>query len=218
MKNQRAKRQKRFSRTFRVLAAFSILILIWIFLAPFLAASLIKEKPLEKADAIWVLSGSASYLERIQEAALVYKKGVAPKIFLTNDGGYGGWNEAEQLNPAFVELAKRELMLQGVPSEAIEMLPKVVDGTNYEADLFVETARDRNLTSVLLVTSPYHSRRTLWTFERAALKNSLSVNIGLQSPAAGPETPRAFDWWLSRKGWTVGGEEYVKIAYSWLFY
>ncbi len=53
----------------------------WIFIAPFLAKNLIVEKPVEKADAIWVLSGSAAYIERNQEAAQAYKKGVASENF-----------------------------------------------------------------------------------------------------------------------------------------
>ena len=192
--------------------------LAWLFMAPFLAKSLIVEKPVEKADAIWVLGGSATYIERNQEAAVAYKKGVAPKIFLTNDGGFGGWSQAEQRNPAFVELARRELISQGVPGEAIEILPEVVEGTNYEANLFVKTAQKYNLKSVLLVTSAYHTRRTLWTFERAVLKNNLQVNLGLQSPPTGQQTPPPFTWWLNFKGWSIVGGEYVKIIGYWLFY
>lgn len=181
------------------------------FLAPFLANFLIIEQPLERADAIWVLSGSSVYQERNREAALAYKNGIAAQIFLTDDGGFAGWSQSEQRNPSFVELAKRELVGQGVPIEAIEILPKTESGTRYEADLFAETARQRNLKSVLLVTSAYHSRRTLWTFSRAMLKNNLSVEIGMQSPA------KNF-FWFSPNDWIFVGGEYVKMTYYWLFY
>jgi uncharacterized SAM-binding protein YcdF (DUF218 family) len=197
---------------------FCLFFLVWLFLAPFLAKLLIIEKPLERADAIWVLGGSSTYIERNQEAALAYKKGIAQKIFLTNDGNYGGWSKIEDRNPPFADLAKKELMAQGVPEDAIEILPKVVEGTQDEAVLFTQTAQTRHLRSVLLVTSAYHSRRTLWTFQRTVLKNNLSVEIGLESAPPGQQTPPPLIWWLSRRGWSLVGEEYVKTIYYWLYY
>ncbi len=116
------------------------------------------------------------------------------------------------------ELAKRELISQGVPNEAIEILPEVVEGTNEEADSFTKIAQKHNLKSVLLVTSAYHSRRTLWIFEQAVLKNNLQVNLGLRSPPTGQQTPTPFIWWLSFRGWSAVGGEYVKMIYYWLFY
>ena len=199
---------KKFNRVLIILLSIFI---VWALLAPFLANILIVKKPLQRADAIWVLSGSSTYIERNREAAHAYKKGVAAKIFLTNDGGQAGWSQSEQRNPPFVELAKGELIEQGVPNEAIEILPKLVEGTNYEADLFAETAQKHNFKSVLLVTSAYHSRRTLWTFNRAVLNNNLSVEIGLQSPS---KTTLL----LSPSDLMFVGEEYVKMAYYWLFY
>lgn len=190
---------------------FCLFFLIWIFLVPFLANYLIVEKPLEQADAIWVLGGSSTYRERDRKASELYKQGIAPKIFVVNDGELGGWNKNEQKNPPFYEISKRELIAQGVPDEAIEVLFEKVSGTKDEADLFVEIAQNRNLKSVLLVTSAYHSRRTLWTFERAVLKNNLSVKIGLQTP------PKKFVW-FSMNDWIFVIKEYVKMPYYWAFY
>ena len=73
---------------------FIALFAVWIFAAPFLATNLIIEKPLEKADAIFVLGGSSVYFERTQKAAELYKKGVSDKIFLTDDGERGGWSQS----------------------------------------------------------------------------------------------------------------------------
>jgi len=197
---------------------FCFLVTIWILLAPVLANLLIVERELENADVIWVLGGSATYIERNQTAAQVYKKGLASKVILTNDGGYGGWSKTEQRNPPFVELARNELVAQGVPFEAIEILPGTVEGTDEEADLFAKTAREKSLKSVLLVTSGYHSRRTLWTFEQSVIKNGLIMKIGMQTSPTGHQTPPPSSWYLSRKGWKMVGGEYVKIIYYWLFY
>ena len=203
---------------FKIALIFITFLGVWIFLAPFLANFLIVEKPLERADIIWVLGGSSTYIERTHEAAQAYKKGMAAKIFLVNDGVFSGWNQAEQRNIPIYELSKRELIAQGVPDESIEILPKSVEGTKDEADLFVETAQKRNLKSVLLVTSAYHSRRTLWTFQKVGLENNSNIEIGLQSPPTGEQTPSPYFWWLSRRGWMLVGEEIMKNLVYWLYY
>lgn len=206
------------SRSFKIVLFFVVSTVAWLLIAPLLAHLLIVEKPIEKADAIWVLGGSGTFLERTQHAAELYRKGITTKIFLVNDGVFGGWNKIEQRNLPFYEISKRELLAQGVPNEAIEVLPENVTGTNYEADLFAKIAKERNLTSILLVTSAYHSRRTLWTFQKSAEKNNLTIEFGLESPPVGIQTPPKFNWWLSLKGWDLVGGEYVKLIYYWFIY
>ena len=78
------------------LIRLSVLFLIWLLAAAFAAKFLIVERPLDRADAIVVLSGSSVYVERTAEAASLFQKGVAPKILLTNDDSQGGWNESEK--------------------------------------------------------------------------------------------------------------------------
>ena len=196
----------------RLVVALS-LCLIWVALAPFLAKNLIVEKPLEKADAIFVLGGSSAYLERTRKAVELYKQGVAPKIFLTNDGGQGGWDKKEQRNPYFYEKARWELLAQGVPENAIEVLPETVEGTRDEAVLFEKVARERNFKSVLLVTSAYHTRRTLSTFLKVLQDKT---ELGIVSPEV--PTPSPYYWWLFPKGWRNIAGEYLKIVYYWVYY
>ena len=209
---------KKENRAFKFVVIVLILFFIWILSAPYLASFLIVEKPLEKADAIFVLGGSATYIERNQEAAALYKQGLATKIFLTNDGSRGGWSIKEKRNPYFVELARWELIAQGVPENVIEILPGTVAGTGDESELLVKSVRERNLKSVLLVTSAYHTRRALWTFENTASKNKLSIEFGIESPPTGQQTPPPFYWWLTARGWQDVGAEYVKIIYYGFFY
>lgn len=209
---------KKRSRILKIVSVLLVLFLFWISLAPFLADYLIIEKPLLKADAIFVLGGSSAYIERNQQAALAFKEGIASKIFLTNDGYKGGWNKKEQRNPYFVEKARWELIAQGVPAEAIEVLPEIVNGTRDEGDLFAKVFQERDLHSVLLITSPYHSRRALWTFQRAADKSNLPVEIGIKTTPVGQQTPLGFVWWMKSAGWQWIIGEYVKGAYYWMFY
>lgn len=190
----------------------------WIMLSWLSANYLAVEKPLQSADAIFVLSGSDAYIARADEAAKLFKENVAPKIFITNDGVKSGWNQKEQRNPLFVERARWELIRQGVPVEAIETLPQIVDGTQDEANLLVKVCAERNLKSLLLVTSAYHTRRTLWTFERVVSRTNSPLNVGIEFPSSEEKIPSPFSRWFILQGWKTVGAEYVKIAYYWLFY
>lgn len=204
------------SRKFRLIVILLSGFLAWIFLAPFLAERLIVEKPLARADAILILGGSATFTERAQKAAELYRKGIAAKILLTDDGGFAGWSRAEQRNPKFVELARAALIEQNVPAGAIEIIAPTVEGTIDEAREFAGLAKAENLKSVLLVTSAYHTRRARWTFTRV-LKET-GVEIGIASPSPGIQTPMPAYWWFSVKGWKLVAGEYVKTAYYWVYY
>ncbi len=208
---------KKENRAFKFSIIVLILFFVWILLSPLLASFLIVEKPLEKADAIFVLGGSTTYIERNRKAAELYKQGVAPKILLTDDGLQGSWNSIEQRNPYYVELGRRELISQGVPENVIETLPAIVNGTKDEAELFVKTARENDLKSVLLVTSAYHTRRALRTFEKVSADSGLKMEIGIESAPLGQQTPPSY-WWLSPSGWNTVAGEYVKSFYYSVYY
>src|SRR5678815_4105056 len=81
----------------RVFVAFLLLAGLW--LVSWLGARwLIVRAPLDRADAIVVLSGSATLSERVQHAAQLYAEKRAGKILLTTDNQQGGWSTAEQRN------------------------------------------------------------------------------------------------------------------------
>lgn len=203
------------SRTFKFLIIFSALIIVWIVVAPLLARNLIVEKPLERADAILVLSGSSVFKERTHKAAQIYKTGVAKKVLLSDDGGFSGWSVEEQRNPPFVDLAKQELISQGVAEEDIEILEEQVTGTIWEARNLAAKLGRENWKSVLIITSAYHTKRALWTFEDVVESD---VEIGVVSAPTGEETPPPWIWWLSSKGWGLVGGEYVKFIVYWVYY
>ena len=205
-------------RFLRIAVCFIIPFAVCVPLSRMSARYLAVEKPLPSADAILVLSGSDAYGERTDEAARLFEEKIAPKIFLTNDGMKGGWNQQEQRNPYFIERARSRLIVRGVPSEAIEMLPDIVRGTNDEANLLIKVSTERNLKSLLLVTSAYHTRRTLWTFERVASRSNSLLEIGIKFPSSAEKTSLPFGSWFSVGVWKTVGVEYTKIVYYWLIY
>lgn len=195
---------------------FFILLLAWFLLAWVAARVLIVQDEIGRADVIVVLGGSSTYMERTHKAAQLWKEGRAPKILLTNDGLRGGWSNQERRNPYFVERAKQELLQQGVSEDAIEIAPKIVGSTQDEATLLREILPEQNVHTVLIVTSPYHTRRALRVMKHAF--QDTAIEIGITSPATGEQSPKPLFWWLSLQGWIFVAGEYVKLTYYWLFY
>ena len=191
----------------RVFVAFLLLWLIaWIG-----ARALIVSAPLERADAIVVLSGSSTLAERTQHAAQLYSQNRSQRILLTTDNQQGGWSRTEQRNPYFHEIAINELTRSGVPAQNIEVITPPVDSTWDEAMLVTEYAKKQKLGSILIVTSAYHSRRALWSFR--TLMHDTNIQVGLDPVPTGIQTPQPATWWLHGRGWQLVLVEYFKMIY-----
>lgn len=174
---------------------------------------LIVSAPLQHAEVIVVLSGSSTFVERTNVAAQLYLAGTAEEIWLTNDNRQGGWLSSEQRNPFFYERARWELERLGVPRSKIKVIESPVNSTQEEALVVRQEVQSKNIRSILLVTSAYHSRRALGIF-RSALAGQ--ADVGMVSPAPGWQTPEPARWWLSPGGWRTVPNEYLKMVYYWL--
>ena len=177
---------------------------------------LVVRADLPKADALAVLAGSSTYVERSRRAAELFREGRAPLVLLTDDGQRGGWSAAEERNLFFVERAAEELRRAGVPADRIEVLPGAVSSTHDEAVRLREHAGARGLRSVLVVTSAYQSRRALWTLRRVF--EGSGVEVGLSAVEPGLQAPRAATWWFVPLGWRLVPGEYLKLIYYRLRY
>jgi uncharacterized SAM-binding protein YcdF (DUF218 family) len=184
----------------------------WLLLSWVAARALIVHSEPAHGDAIAILAGSSTYVERARLAARLFHEGRAPKIILTNDGLRGGWSVAQQRNPFFAERAADELRRMGVPSEKIEIIVQPVSSTHEEAVRLREYAVEHGLGSLLVVANAYQSRRALWTLRRVF--EGSAVEVRLDAPPAGElETPSPATWWWHRLGWQLVPGEYLKIAY-----
>ncbi len=177
---------------------------------------LIVKSDLASADAIVVMSGSSTYLERADWAARLYREGRAPVVILTNDSLISGWDKKEQRNPYFYELAARELQKRGVPETKIQVVSDIALGTYEESVGVRDYATAHQLKRLLVVTSAYHTRRTLWSLRHAC--EGSGIEIGIDSPPPGWQTPAPSRWWWRRWGWKVVAGEYVKLVYYWTRY
>jgi uncharacterized SAM-binding protein YcdF (DUF218 family) len=124
---------------------------------------LVAEDPLEKAQAIVVLSGHMPL--RAWEAAKLYRAGYAPKVWLTHSTEPGATLQAmgiAYVGEDFYNL--RVLMHEGVPPDAIRVLePPIINTADEIAAVSATMAEEKDKT-VIIVTSKVHTRRAriLW--------------------------------------------------------
>jgi len=125
----------------------------------------VSDKP-GKADAIIVLGGDFS---RPFQAADLYKQGIAAKVYVSSpvrENSLRLLDEAGVAYPRHEEVYRQVLLQKGVPADAIEFFGKELISTAAEAKiaqaLFAGKAK-----KLIVVTSPYHLRRTRMIFADA---------------------------------------------------
>ena len=124
---------------------------------------LLVEDPLDKAQAIVVLSGRIPM--RAKEAARLYNAGYAPQVWLTRAKEPAA--SLQEMHIAYIGeefFNSRVLVHEGVPSNAIRVIEPPVDNTADEVRAIAAELERGNGTAVILVTTKAHTRRvrTLW--------------------------------------------------------
>lgn len=195
----------------RIVVAALVLVLLWPVVAWLAAKFLIVRNELPAADAIIVLSGPGTYIERTEWAAKLYRERRAPLVIVSNEGLLSGWSASDDRNLYFHELAERRLQQYGVAARDIRVVSDTGAGTFDESLRLCEFASAQKLNRILVVTSAYHSRRALWSMGRACAGKQ--VQIGMDSPPPGWQTPAPASWWFHKSGWHLVAAEYVKIIY-----
>lgn len=182
------------TRTLRIVVATAALG-FFLFL-PFAGRFLDDDDPLEPADLIFVLAGER--IERWLEAVELYHEGWAPRIVLS-PGPVSPLETALRARginyPREGELARDAVVASGVPSSAVAILADGVDNTAHEAAALLRMPGTGQLRRVIVVTSPYHTRRTGYAFRRAFAGTGVEVRVR-GSRFAQTEPSR---WWWRRR-------------------
>lgn len=159
------------------------------------------------ADAIVVFSGDGesnyinqSYQRRALDAIQYFKSGYAPLIILSS---------GKEQTFSEVEMIRSLLISRGVPDFAIQIIKKYPRST-FENVAFVKSVlEERRTKSILLITSPYHSRRALWVWRKAMPELAVLAPVVVDTPNASPQ------WSVSVDQIKVICYEYAAIAYYW---
>jgi uncharacterized SAM-binding protein YcdF (DUF218 family) len=150
---------------------------------------LVVEDPLEKAQAIVVLSGRMPL--RALEAAKLYRQGYAPKVWVTHSSEPGATLEAMQIayvGEDFYNL--RVLMYEGVPADTIRVLPPPILNTADEIAAVSAALEEEKGGTVIIVTSKVHTRRVRILWHRLAAGRGQVIVRGASDD---PFQPRR--WW-----------------------
>lgn len=181
-----------------MLIVVTVLLIVYFCLPALLNAAarqLMREDPLQPADAIVALGGDPLCL-REQHAAELYHRGLGRKIIIAGLPFAWGGNTGD---------AKRVyLVCWGVPAADIVVLPEATN-TRQEASTLHALMRRNQWHSMIVVTSPFHARRALFTIERHAGELKF-----LSSPVApAPPEWQPQQWWQRRKDVFVTVREFI---------
>jgi uncharacterized SAM-binding protein YcdF (DUF218 family) len=84
----------------------------------------------------------------------------------------------------------------------------VVASTQDEADAVVHLEEQLGFASCIVVTDPFHSRRTQMIFRQSLSGHGIRVRI---HPVPG-HWYRSNSWFLSTEGWSTTLSEYIKLV------
>jgi len=198
------------------LGGLLILLAVYVGHAPLLSVLgqyLVVEQPLEKADALLVLSGGTPF--RAMEAAELYRQGWAPAILLTR----GRPDEADAAlqklgidHPAEYEYNRHVLLRLDVPSEAIVLLDKPIVNTWDELTIAAHWLDKHAGHQIIIVTSKTHTRRValMWGHAQPGTQRGI-VRWTPQDPFDPQQA-----WWKERRFAFIVLWEYLGLLNYWL--
>jgi uncharacterized SAM-binding protein YcdF (DUF218 family) len=175
-----------------------------------LAKLLVVEHQLEQADLVVCLAGQP--IERGLAAAEVYNNGLAPLVFYAREELPDGSDflRAQKVHfPEDRDLAIQMLEELGVPRSACLSSERLAGSTYEEALIVRSVVQDRGFKTVIVVTSPTHTRRAWWTYRKVFENQSVDVRM-LPSSFSSFKTD---DWWKSRQYLREVIVEYQKLIY-----
>lgn len=175
----------------RLLLALLVLLLLLLILSPWLLPTigrfLIVSDPLEPADGVVALAGDSQRLYYAQE---LLEQGYAHTLIVTHPNV---WEKA---------------INRGVPrSELVAITEEELDNTEEEARAVQNIAHEEGLHSLIIVTSPYHTRRTRYIYNK--IFRTTNITVAIRPVENHWYTPE--NWWKQRNGRWFTFTEYVKL-------
>ena len=152
----------------------------------FIAESWVVEDPLNKADALIVLSDDNFYADRATRAAELFREGKAPLVVASG----------RRLRPGagIAELMEHDLIERGVPKDKILRVAEEGDSTLEQAGTLAKFVQAKKWHSAIVVTSNYHTRRARYIFRHVFPRG---IDVRVASARDGDFDPET--WWQKRK-------------------
>jgi len=198
-----------------IFIVFGVWVLINAFHEPMLQSIgqfLVVSDEMEPSDLIVCLSGAA--VERGLEAVDAYNKGLAPQVLIIREVPPDGYEALEKAGidlPETIDIQRRVLTGMGVPEKDILAIGTPATSTWDEAGMVKALAVRSGFDSLILVTSPTHSRRAWFAFRKAMEDQEIEIRM-LPSSYSGF---RPDSWWKNRRYVREVIVEYQKLIYYW---
>jgi uncharacterized SAM-binding protein YcdF (DUF218 family) len=164
------------------------------------AAYLIIADKLQPAQAIVMLSGGDE--SRMKEALTLYKEKYGKVIILTETGQRLGKYDTLYSNDIRIQLLNH-----GIPNGNILITDVKVSSTLDEAYAVKKLLTNRQISSAIIVTDPYHTRRTSLIFRSVFDDSPIKL---IFRPVRG-SWYNSKTWFLSLDGWKYTLLEYGKL-------
>jgi len=171
---------------------------------------LVVQHPATKSDLIVCLAGGD--VERGLASAELFAKGLAPRIFIAREPVPDGLETLKQKGIAYPESVDLVMMIfkgLGVPETAVIRGDRPVQSTFEEAERVGALIKEKKYRSLILVTSPTHSRRAWLTFRQVIPDKDFRITV-IPTPYS---KFRAEDWWKTRRYVREVILEYQKLIY-----
>jgi uncharacterized SAM-binding protein YcdF (DUF218 family) len=154
---------------------------------------LVREDSLKHADALVVLSGGMPY--RAEAAGHYFESGYAGEVWITRpEGPFDQLNEIGIQYVGEDDYSRQILIHLHVPEKDIHVLPGTIIDTEQEVEEIVGELRKEGKSSVIIVTSPEHTRRVRALWDKLASEHLNAV------VRAAPEDPFDADhWWRNTR-------------------
>jgi uncharacterized SAM-binding protein YcdF (DUF218 family) len=191
-----------------LIVLLGVLVLLFLFRTLLLRSMgefLIYEDNLKKTTYAFVLSGGP--WDRGNEAVRIFKRDFADTLVCTGENIPHDF-KALGLNMLESEITEKNMLNQGVPKEQI-LLVKKGTSTKEEADEILAFCESRNVKSIIVLSTDFHTRRIKQVFKKKFEKEGIEVVVR----AAPSSKYDALNWWKSEDGLIALNNEYIKQLY-----
>jgi len=202
----------RHPRRFLVVLALCVLALVVgdLLVARAVGPWLVAVDPLVKSDAILVLDGKTPHREL--EAVMLFRAGWAPRIIFSHPRS----DFPESVRREFDLPSQRDGVLwllrrAGVPQTAVVQIDRIVDNTLQELEAAFDYARGQDIRRLIIVSSPYHTRRVRFIWRTRFERDLPAVIRATRYEVVDPTR-----WWRSRRSIEDVTHEIAAIAHFWL--
>jgi uncharacterized SAM-binding protein YcdF (DUF218 family) len=135
---------------------------------------LVRPDPLAPADVIAVFSGAMP--ARALEAGRIFQMGYSHQVWITRPVSPAA--ELARMGIAYAgeqDYSRQVLIDEGVPAQAIRILPEPIVDTQQEVEEVSREARAEGDRSVMIVTSPEHTRRVKALWRKLVGRNPAAI-------------------------------------------